>query len=371
MTLLVTDVGLSPLQLVLLGTIYEAAIFVAEIPTGVVADLYSRRLSVIISYLVIGSSFVASALVSEYWMLVIAQIGIGIGFTFHSGAETAWITDELGSSDDAEPLILRRGQVQFVAAIIGISIFALLAVITSLTFAVAATGLVLIAWGFVAMVVMDEHGFTRTAGDGWSEFAAMLASGWALVRGISPLRTLAIVIVIGGVAKEAIDRLDIQRLVDVGIPEDTNEALIVGVLVAIRLGIAAGLLAIVRRRIRGEQIVPALAAMLLGTAAGIGLLAHGGLLALAAIGLVSQGGLHSATQPLVEAWTNTFATSNARATVHSFMGQAESFGEVIGGIALGTVAEVFTVPTAMTISAILFVGAALVSLQARATWGTG
>ena len=39
----VVDVGLSPLQLVLLGTAKEVTILLVEIPTGVVADIRSRR----------------------------------------------------------------------------------------------------------------------------------------------------------------------------------------------------------------------------------------------------------------------------------------------------------------------------------------
>jgi hypothetical protein len=42
---LVREAKLDPLQLVLMGTVMEAAVFVFEIPTGVVADLVSRRLS--------------------------------------------------------------------------------------------------------------------------------------------------------------------------------------------------------------------------------------------------------------------------------------------------------------------------------------
>ena len=34
-----------------------------------------------------------------------------------------------------------------------------------------------------------------------------------------------------------------------------------------------------------------------------------------------------------------FAASENRATVHSFVGQSEAFGEILGGIALGTLAQ--------------------------------
>jgi DHA3 family tetracycline resistance protein-like MFS transporter len=47
---LVQELNLSPLQLVLMGTAMEGAVFLFEIPTGVVADTYSRRLSLIVGY---------------------------------------------------------------------------------------------------------------------------------------------------------------------------------------------------------------------------------------------------------------------------------------------------------------------------------
>jgi len=232
---LVTDVGLSPLQLVLLGTVMELSILIAEVPTGIVADLYSRKWSVIAAFVLGGPTIIASALVENYWALVF----------------------------------------------------------------------------------------------------------------------------ITGLAKEAIDRLDVQRLVDVGLPEDLDEALVIGVIVAVRSSFAAAALLVARRRAVGRGVVGAVAGLLLGVAVGVVVLAQVELLAIAALGLTLQGGLHLATVPLVTTWANHFAPSSARATVHSFIGQAEAFGEILGGIALGAVAEIFTVPTAMTLSAALFVIAAL------------
>jgi DHA3 family tetracycline resistance protein-like MFS transporter len=54
---LVLVMGLDPLQLVLVGTALELSAFLTEVPTGVVADLYSRRLSVIIGLFIKGISF--------------------------------------------------------------------------------------------------------------------------------------------------------------------------------------------------------------------------------------------------------------------------------------------------------------------------
>lgn len=368
---LVVDLELSAFQLVFLGTVFEAAIFLGEIPTGVVADVYSRRLSVVISYVMGGAAFIMSGLVGGYSLLIVSQILVGLASTFRSGAETAWITDELGSAEAAEPMILRRGQWELLAGVAGMLAFAGLAALVSVSAAIVATGVLMTAWGLVLPFVMPERGFERSDTEGWAEFASTLALGWRQVRRVRALTIVAAVVFIGGLAKEVIDRLDVRRLVDMGLPEDLNPAVVVGVLVAIRLLLASALLSVARRRVRGQSVVPALGAMLAGTAVGIALLAHVELLAVAGLGLILQGGLQTATEPLVALWTNTFAPSSARATIHSFIGQGESIGEVLGGLALGTVAQVFTVPIAMTISLALFVVAALLSMSGRSEWSVG
>ena len=55
----VSEVGLNPLELVLLGTVFEATIFLCEIPTGVIADTDSRRASVIIGLSLEGVAAIA------------------------------------------------------------------------------------------------------------------------------------------------------------------------------------------------------------------------------------------------------------------------------------------------------------------------
>jgi DHA3 family tetracycline resistance protein-like MFS transporter len=93
---LVRDLHMSPLQLVLMGTVMEAAIFVCEVPTGVFADTCSRRASIIVSLLVQGLAITIVGLSREP-ALAIAVWGLwGFGYTFMSGAYQAWITDEVG-----------------------------------------------------------------------------------------------------------------------------------------------------------------------------------------------------------------------------------------------------------------------------------
>lgn len=367
---LVTEVELDPLQLVLLGTVMELSILLSEIPTGVVADVYSRKSSVILSFLIMGAAIVLSANALDYRWLIVSQILIGFGSTFESGAETAWITGEVGSPEAAEPLILRRAGWQLLTAVIGIVGFGLFAAATSLTVSLTVIGVAYAIWGLILIAIMPETNFVRSAGDGWAGFRSMFTVGWRQCRSRKPLWILATAVFVSGLAKEAIDRLDIQRLVDIGMPENLNDIVVIAVLVAAKSVFAASALVIARRRARGGSVVTAMVLLFIGIAGGVALLAHVELLVVAGLGLILQGGFALAAEPLVTNWTNMFASGDARATVHSFIGQGEAFGEILGGIALGAVAQFTTVPTAMTLSALLFLTAAAVAFTAIRAWDT-
>ena len=50
----VQSAGLGPFQIVIAGTVLEAVYFLSQLPTGILADLRSRRLSVVLGYLLLG-----------------------------------------------------------------------------------------------------------------------------------------------------------------------------------------------------------------------------------------------------------------------------------------------------------------------------
>ena len=98
--------GLDPLQMVLVGTVLELSVFLFEIPTGVVADRYSRRTSVIIGHFLIGVGFLVMALKPTFTVILVSQFIWGVGWTFISGAYPAWLSSEVGVQR-ANEVILR------------------------------------------------------------------------------------------------------------------------------------------------------------------------------------------------------------------------------------------------------------------------
>ena len=81
----IRELDFSPLELVLAGTALELAYFLFEIPTGIVADTYGRRLSVIIGTLGLGVGFVVTGLAGGVAVVLAAAAFIGFTWTFKSG----------------------------------------------------------------------------------------------------------------------------------------------------------------------------------------------------------------------------------------------------------------------------------------------
>lgn len=78
-------VQLDAFQLVLVGTVLETSCFLFEIPTGVVADLYSRRRSVLIGMFLYGLGFLMEGALPWFAPVLLAQVVWGCGDTFITG----------------------------------------------------------------------------------------------------------------------------------------------------------------------------------------------------------------------------------------------------------------------------------------------
>jgi DHA3 family tetracycline resistance protein-like MFS transporter len=207
---------------------------------------------------------------------------------------------------------------------------------------------------------MPERHFTRQEHASVADFLATLAAGARATAQRRGLVVLATATLLTGFASEVVDRLDIRRLEALGLGGSVDAVVVVAAIGSLEATIAAVVLFGARRRLHTSSLPAALG--LLYAVSGVAIAALGlvASLPVAAVALVLQGGLRTATEPIVTAWTNTEAPSAQRATVHSFIGQADSVGQITGGILLGVVAEVASVPTALTMSAALFVIAAAV-----------
>jgi MFS family permease len=82
-------------QIAMLAAIFEASILIFEMPTGIVADTYGRKISVILSALVSVISGIFFIFFPILLGFIIAEILNGLGETLRSGALEAWLVDSL------------------------------------------------------------------------------------------------------------------------------------------------------------------------------------------------------------------------------------------------------------------------------------
>jgi MFS transporter, DHA3 family, tetracycline resistance protein len=156
---LIVRVGLNPFQLLLLGTVLEGTYLLSEIPTGIVADTVSRRLSIVIGLAGVGAAFLLLGLSRSFATAIVSQDLCGFFVAFVSGADVAWVTDELGE-EAARPIYLRSQSSANVGALVGIvASVALASIDLGLPLLVSGAGFVALAAALA--LVMPEDGFTR------------------------------------------------------------------------------------------------------------------------------------------------------------------------------------------------------------------
>lgn len=365
----VVDVGLDPLQLLLLGTTKEVTILLVEIPTGLVADIRSRRLSVILSFFICGVALIGAGVADTFALLVVSQALWAFGTTFRSGAETAWFTDEVGSLAIVDATLPRRGRYEAVGSIVGVAVMSGVAALTGLTPALVIVGAILLVWGVVLVARMPETGFVRHEVSAVARFRELLGEGFRAARKPG-LRVLLVVTVATGFASEAVDRLSVARLDQIGLQDTIDPALLVGGATVLQSLAVIVVLATIGRAMAGSQLVTVMQVLNGLTALGVAILARGSLLAVAMVGMIAAGTARSVARTVTIGWTNHFTERANRATVHSFVGQSQSLGEISGGIILGLVARQVGIGAALIWSAIIYLAAAGWTGLGRRRWAT-
>ncbi len=338
--------ALDPLQMVLVGTVLELSVFLFEVPTGVLADRVSRRLSVIIGHFLVGAGFLIIALKPSFAVIVLAQVVWGFGWTFISGAYPAWLTSEIGVTR-ANEAILRAHQLSHVAAFVGIGLAVALAHI-SLHLPIIVGSLVIVGLSIFMALFMLEANF-RPAHDSdrttWEGMRQVFLEGVGIVRAQPVLLLMLAITAVFGMFSEGLDRLFTPLLIQTyTFPAlgSLDSVAWWGVIAAV--GHLAGLAAttLARRQVdlaQQRKLTGVLAGCLLAMSVLVLTLANlqGFYLVLACFWLV--GALRSAYDPLMTAWLNRLFPESSRATLFSLYGQADALGQVSGGPVIGVLAR--------------------------------
>lgn len=369
----VMTVGLNPLQLVLVGTVLEATILLFEVPTGVVADTYSRRLSVTIGMFILGAAWLLEGSIPLFSAILAAEVVRGVGETFLSGALDAWLADEVGEAN-VGAVYVRSGQVERLVGLLAIGVGTLLAT-WRLNWPVLFGGGVYLLLGVFLVLWMPETGFTpapRQARGPLADMAHTLRAGSRVVRGHSLLVALLVGSALWGAASEGFDRLwEAHLLTNFSFPSLGHFQPVVwfGILNFAASLVGLGVTRLLQSRLEAITQQSHRAARWLvvtKTLASLAVLvfALAGQFWLAVVALLVRGALMAVGGPIHRAWLVQTIPAPVRATVLSMNGLTNAFGQTAGGPGVGALGNTRGLPTALAAASVLFLLEVPVYLQA-------
>jgi len=355
----VINAQLSPLQLVLLGTALEGTIFVFEVPTGVLADTWSRKCSILIGLVLIGCGFVLWGSFNRFMPMLIAQMLWGLGYTFANGATDAWIADEIGT-ERAGILYLHAAQLSQIGSLVGMGLGILIGSFY-VARAIVTGGIGMLALALATAVSMPETRFqlgrNSSAVSGPRSMGQTLRASLCIVRGRSMLIMIFTIGAFLGMASEGYDRLNSAHLLrDFGHPFKMVQPVVwLGALGVMSMVLNFAAVQAASRCVDTASHRSVSRAMLLIDSfliASMLLFALAGNLG-AAIGYQWLIGMaRTIRSPLDSAWVNQYVVSEVRATVLSMRSQMDALGQLLGGPLVGWIGNVISIRAALALTAI-------------------
>ncbi|HEY7431210.1 MAG TPA: MFS transporter [Streptosporangiaceae bacterium] len=357
----VIDAHLPASQLLALAVVVSVTLLVSDLPTGVWSDAVSRKWPLVAGHLLLAAGMVMTGLVTAFPLLVVTQLLWGVGWGFSSGADVAWVTDELVRPGRIDRVLTARARWDALGSATGMVAFGLFGWLAGLGAAVVASGVAMAAVGLYVAARFTEDNFTPASGHLWRASLSIFQRGLTLARRDRQIMLmLAATMLFNGAS--TVSSLFPRQLVDLGFPSDP-------VLWYSAFGVASFLVGAAALRIVEARIGTtgaARRAYALGCVSGVlGLVvlavAPGALLGGVGV-LLASGVAFNVTRAVSVIWVNRRTASEVRATVHSFLSQAECAGEIVAGAALAVLARAAGITGVLiTAAAVIAVTGAMVS----------
>jgi MFS family permease len=351
-TLFLLDAGLSNYEAFAANAFFTLGMVVFEVPTGVVADSWSRRASYLLGTITLSATTLAYYLMWHWhapfvgW--AVASLCIGLGFSFFSGAVEAWLVDALHFAKYKGRLetVFGRGQIVTGVAMLGGSLGGgFIASHGSLGAPFLVRAGVLVLLFVAAALTMKDWGFTPEKHDSVARsMRAILSSSMRYGLRKPPVRWMMVAsIFTASVGFYAFYALQPYLLKLYG---DSSAYWVAGLAAALVASsqILGGVLApkIARLAPRRTTTIIGISAVSCLVLIGLGL-THS---FYAALLLVSLWGMaNAAVMPVRQAYMNGMIPSKQRATVLSFDSLVGNIGSSAIQPALGKAADVYSYGT--------------------------
>jgi MFS family permease len=117
--------GLSMSQIFILKSIYSVAMVATELPSGYLADVWGCRKTILFGAILGTLGILIYSFSSDFYSFVFAEIVLGIGFSFISGADSAMLYDSLKAENRENEYIKYEGRItsggNFAEALAGVA----------------------------------------------------------------------------------------------------------------------------------------------------------------------------------------------------------------------------------------------------------
>ena len=353
-------VHLNPLQLMLVGTTLELACFIFEIPTGIVADVYSRKLSIVIGVVLTGVGFILEGSISSFIFVLVAQIVWGLGSTFISGSLEAWIAEE-EKNKDLDEIYIKGAQAGQIGAFIGIVLSTVIANF-SVRLPIIVSGVLFIILALFLWLYMPENNFKPSVPGDLNTFKKMVytfKSGLKFVKSKSIIMILLAVTLFYGLSSEGYDRLsNAHFLQDTTLPKLGNLSSVTwfGIFGILGMILSFIVMHFMAKNLKNEdnrkngKLLLCINILYISSMLIFALTRNFSLMLIA---YLATNTFRIINEPIFSAWLNGHIDDNSRATVLSINGQMNSLGQILGGPIIGIIATNISVSIGIVCTSLL------------------
>ena len=353
-------VHLNPLQLILVGTTLELACFIFEIPTGIVADVYSRKLSIVIGGVLTGVGFILEGSISSFIFVLVAQIVWGLGSTFISGSLEAWIAEE-EKNKDLDEIYIKGAQAGQIGSFIGIVLSTVIANF-SVRLPIIVSGVLFIILALFLWLYMPENNFKPSAPGDLNTFKKMVytfKSGLKFVKSKSIIMILLAVTLFYGLSSEGYDRLsNAHFLQDTTLPKLGNLSSVTwfGIFGILGMILSFIVMHFMAKNLKNEdnrkngKLLLCINILYISSMLIFALTRNFSLMLIA---YLATNTFRIINEPIFSAWLNGHIDDNSRATVLSINGQMNSLGQILGGPIIGIIATNISVSIGIVCTSLL------------------
>ena len=356
----IETVHLNPLQLILVGTTLEVACFIFEIPTGIVADVYSRKLSIVIGGVLTGVGFILEGSISSFIFVLVAQIVWGLGSTFISGSVEAWIAEE-EKDKDLDKIYIKGAQAGQIGSVIGIVLSTVIANF-SVRLPIIVSGVLFIILALFLWLYMPENNFKPSAPGDLNTFKKMVytfKSGLKFVKSKSIIMILLAVTLFYGLSSEGYDRLsNAHFLQDTTLPKLGNLSSVTwfGIFGILGMILSFIVMHFMAKNLKNEdnrkngKLLLCINILYISSMLIFALTRNFSLMLIA---YLATNTFRIINKPIFSAWLNGHIDDNSRATVLSINGQMNSLGQILGGPIIGIIATNISVSIGIVCTSLL------------------